>query len=58
MARVHGDRSVHPMIGRLSPRSVVLGCAMLALFMSAVEVTIVATALPQIVGNLGGLSLY
>ncbi|MCC6196252.1 MAG: MFS transporter [Burkholderiales bacterium] len=42
----------------MSPRSVVLGCAMLALFMSAVEVTIVATALPQIVGNLGGLSLY
>jgi EmrB/QacA subfamily drug resistance transporter len=37
---------------------VVLGCVMLALFMSAVEVTIVATALPQIVGRLGGFSLY
>jgi EmrB/QacA subfamily drug resistance transporter len=31
---------------------------MLALFMSAVEVTIVATALPQIVGGLGGFALY
>ena len=39
-------------------RPVVLGCVMLALFMSAVEVTIVATALPQIVGALGGFALY
>jgi EmrB/QacA subfamily drug resistance transporter len=39
-------------------RPVVLGCVMLALFMAAVEVTIVATALPQIVGKLGGFSLY
>jgi EmrB/QacA subfamily drug resistance transporter len=31
---------------------------MLALFMSAIEVTIVATALPQIVGKLGGFALY
>ena len=31
---------------------------MLALFMTAVEVTIVATALPQIVGRLGGFALY
>jgi EmrB/QacA subfamily drug resistance transporter len=41
-----------------SRRPVVLGCVMLALFMAAVEVTIVATALPQIVGKLGGFSLY
>lgn len=39
-------------------RPVVLACVMLALFMSAVEVTIVATALPQIVGRLGGFALY
>jgi EmrB/QacA subfamily drug resistance transporter len=39
-------------------RPVVLGCVMLALFMAAVEVTIVATALPQIVGKLGGFSWY
>ncbi|MGH8801874.1 MAG: MDR family MFS transporter, partial [Casimicrobiaceae bacterium] len=31
---------------------------MLAMFMAAVEVTIVATALPQIVAKLGGFSLY
>ena len=43
---------------RVSRRTVVLGCVMLALFMAAVEVTIVATALPQIVGKLGGFSLY
>jgi EmrB/QacA subfamily drug resistance transporter len=41
-----------------SRRPVVLGCVMLALFMAAVEVTIVATALPQIVAKLGGFSLY
>jgi EmrB/QacA subfamily drug resistance transporter len=41
-----------------SRRPVVLGCVMLALFMAAVEVTIVATALPQIVARLGGFSLY
>lgn len=39
-------------------RAVVLGCVMLAMFMAAVEVTIVATALPQIVAKLGGFSLY
>jgi len=31
---------------------------MLSLFMSAIEVTIVATVLPQIVGKLGGFALY
>ena len=45
-------------MNRASRRPVVLGCVMLALFMAAVEVTIVATALPQIVGRLGGFSLY
>ena len=39
-------------------RPVVLACVMLALFMAAVEVTIVATALPQIVAKLGGFSYY
>ncbi len=42
----------------VSRRPDVLGCDMLALFMAAVEVPIVATALPQIVGKLGGFSLY
>ena len=41
-----------------SRRPVVLGCVMLALFMAAVEVTIVATAMPQIVARLGGFSMY
>src|SRR4029078_8061740 len=41
-----------------SRRPVLLGCVMLALCMAAVEVTIVATALPQIVAKLGGFSLY
>ena len=39
-------------------RSLVLVCIMLSLFMSAIEVTIVATAMPQIVRDLGGFSLY
>src|SRR5882762_4350514 len=39
-------------------KSLVLACIMLSLFMSAIEVTIVATAMPQIVRDLGGFSLY
>jgi MFS family permease len=39
-------------------RKLVLGCIMLALFMAAIEATIVATAMPQIVGKLGGFALY
>lgn len=46
---------VHPSQAR---RAIVVGCVMLAMFMAAVEVTIVATALPQIVAKLGGFSLY
>ena len=43
---------------RPSRRSLVVLCIMLSLFMSAIEVTIVATAMPQIVRELGGFSLY
>ena len=39
-------------------RQVVLVSIMLAMFMAAVEVTIVATAIPSIVGDLGGFSLF
>jgi EmrB/QacA subfamily drug resistance transporter len=39
-------------------RSLVVGCIMAALFMSAIEATIVTTAMPQIVGRLGGFALY
>lgn len=39
-------------------RSLVLVSVMLAMFMIAIEATIVATAMPEIVGRLGGFSLY
>jgi EmrB/QacA subfamily drug resistance transporter len=39
-------------------RPYVLVCLMLALFMAAVEATVVATAMPRIVGALGGFALY
>lgn len=39
-------------------RGLVIGAVMLALFTSAISQTVVSTALPRIVGELGGLSLY
>ena len=39
-------------------RSIVLASIMLAMFMAAIEGTIVATAIPSIVGDLGGFSLF
>jgi EmrB/QacA subfamily drug resistance transporter len=39
-------------------RSLIVVCIMLSLFMSAIEVTIVATAMPQIVRDLGGFAYY
>jgi EmrB/QacA subfamily drug resistance transporter len=39
-------------------RPLVLASIMLAMFMVAIEATIVATAMPDIVGRLGGFSLY
>ena len=42
----------------LTSRPLVLACVMLALFIAAIEATIVATAMPQIVGKLGGFALY
>ncbi len=39
-------------------RKIVLISIMLAMFMSAIEVTIVATAMPSIVAELGGFSLF
>ncbi len=38
-------------------RRLVLAACMLAMFMAAIEVTIVATAMPTIIGELGGFSL-
>jgi EmrB/QacA subfamily drug resistance transporter len=39
-------------------RGLVLGAALIATFMPAVESTIVATAMPTIVGDLGGFNLF
>ena len=39
-------------------RPLVLGSIMAAMFMVAIEATIVSTAMPKIVGDLGGLQLY
>jgi len=39
-------------------RALVLAAAMMAIFMAAVESTIVATAMPSIVADLGGFSLF
>lgn len=43
---------------RVTKRPFVLAAVMLAMFMSAVEATIVSTAMPSIVSELGGFSLY
>src|SRR5215813_2624981 len=41
-----------------SRRPLILGTIMLATFMVAVETTVVATAMPRIVGQLGGFAYY
>jgi EmrB/QacA subfamily drug resistance transporter len=41
-----------------SRRSLVLACVLVGSFMTAIETTIVATAVPQIVGDVGGFALY
>ncbi len=46
------------MSSSLHRRPLVLASIMIAMFMIAIEATIVSTAMPQIVGQLGGLSLY
>lgn len=43
---------------RVTHRPFVIASIMAAMFMVAIEATIIATALPQIVGQLGGLHLY
>lgn len=44
--------------GKQTNRPLVLATVMLAMFMGAIEATIVSTAMPAIVGDLGGFSLY
>lgn len=43
---------------RVTRRTPVLVCMILAMFMIAIEATVVATAMPQIVAKLGGFSIY
>lgn len=43
---------------RTTNRPLVLASVMLGMFMGAIEATIVATAMPSIVGDLGGFSLF
>lgn len=45
-------------VPRLTNRPLVIASVMAAMFMVAIEATIIATALPRIVGELGGLHLY
>src|ERR1700734_1483096 len=47
-----------PMPSLTTHRTLVLAAVMAANFMVAIEATIVSTAMPQIVGQLGGLPLY
>src|SRR5271156_3849266 len=47
-----------PMPSLTTHRPLVLAAVMAANFMIAIEATIVSTAMPQIVGQLGGLHLY
>lgn len=42
---------------QVAHRPLILIACMLAMFMSAIEATIVATAMPTIIGDLGGFSL-
>jgi EmrB/QacA subfamily drug resistance transporter len=46
------------MIAKTTHRPYVLAAVMAAMFMIAIEATIVSTAMPRIVGQLGGLQLY
>ena len=46
------------MTAKTTHRPYVLAAVMAAMFMIAIEATIVSTAMPRIVGQLGGLQLY
>src|SRR5690625_2063538 len=48
----------HWIKGKRLHRPFILVSVMLAMFLSAIEATIVATAMPTIVADLGGFSLY
>ena len=52
------DSISHSKRGGQTNRPVVLAAVMLAMFMGAIEATIVSTAMPAIVADLGGFTLY
>ncbi|MEI5905957.1 MDR family MFS transporter [Bacillus spongiae] len=52
------DEYVITNVQNKTKKSFVLASVMLAMFMGAIEATIVSTAMPAIVGDLGGFSLY
>jgi EmrB/QacA subfamily drug resistance transporter len=57
-SREHGTAGKLAPEGIASRRTLVFAAAMMAIFMAAVESTIVATAMPSIVADLGGFSLF
>ena len=57
VGRERGERAA-PGAGTDAGRRLVLAACTMAVFMAAVEATIVATAMPSIVGTLGGFDLY
>ena len=56
--KVSGNLPRIPHAPSTTHRPLVLAAVMAANFMVAIEATIVSTAMPQIVGQLGGLPLY
>ncbi len=52
------DYSLHKKISAIPKRPLILASIMLAMFLAAIEATIVSTAMPSIVSDLGGFSLY
>jgi len=58
---LHSARQADPILATHQPsarRALVLAACLMATFMAAVESTIVATAMPTIVADLGGFSLF
>ena len=53
MSTTHPDRLATPQRGRL-----IIAAMLISTFMAAVEVTVISTAMPTIVGQLGGFDLF
>ena len=55
---VRQNLEAHPTTEAQSARRLVLAAVMMAIFMAAVNISIVATAMPTIVAELGGFHLF